>query len=483
MQKRDIVFAGIAAVLFVLIFSFSTSPLYVDYWGSDSAQFQTIGMAWVSGKVPYRDIFDHKGPFIFWVNMIGYKLGGRTGVLTVQIFFLFFTFLGIYKTITIVSRNECYKQVGMLVSILLLANMYSGGNMCEEYCLPFLVFSAFGQYTFWFQKNNSPQHNIWWGFFYGISVSICVLTRATNAIAVLCGIVVIGITLLREKKYKNLLFNAIFFVMGLLLMFVTFGIYFGLKGAFGEFLFGTLGYNMIYATDMKAWVIGAGLETWSVYIQLFFSVILCIPAFIAAIINKNKGCAAYYLLVGIMENYLFCTGALYQHYAIIALPNVCMFIAELAQMIQNNKKQYRNLTKILWIAVGVISVVYIGMDTGNKVVERLDKSKGITLEYDQLMEMIPAKEYADVAAYGGGSLKSFYLRYNIVPCNKFFVLQESQGKRSSYLTDQIALEFALCRAKFILTDENVSIIYSTLQEHYVKFSETQKYALYKRIDD
>jgi len=120
---------------------------------------------------------------------------------------------------------------------------------------------------------------------------------------------------------------------------------------------------MIYATDMKAWVIGAGLETWSVYIQLFFSVILCIPAFIAAIINKNKGCAAYYLLVGIMENYLFCTGALYQHYAIIALPNVCMFIAELAQMIQNNKKQYRNLTKILWIAVGVISVVYIGMDT------------------------------------------------------------------------------------------------------------------------
>ena len=130
--------------------------------------------------------------------------------------------------------------------------------MCEEYCLPFLVFSAFGQYTFWFQKNNSPQHNIWWGFFYGISVSICVLTRATNAIAVLCGIVVIGITLLREKKYKNLLFNAIFFVMGLLLMFVTFGIYFGLKGAFGEFLFGTLGYNMIYATDMKAWVIEIG---------------------------------------------------------------------------------------------------------------------------------------------------------------------------------------------------------------------------------
>ena len=76
-------------------------------------------------------------------------------------------------------------------------------------------------------------------------------------------------------------------------------------------------WYIIYATDMKAWITGAGLDTWIIYCKMFFSVILCIPAFILAIINKNKYCAGYYLLVGAMENYLFCTGAIYQHYAII----------------------------------------------------------------------------------------------------------------------------------------------------------------------
>ena len=481
-SKRDIIFWEIIAVLFVLIFSFSTSPLYPNYWGSDSAQFQTIGMTWASGKIPYRDIFDHKGPFIFWVNMLGYKIGGRTGVFILQIFFLSFTFLGIYKIMTTISWKTYFKQAGgMLVSIFSLANMYSGGNMCEEYCLPFLMFSAFGQLTFLSKPDKRLGHNIWWGFFYGATVSICVLTRATNAIAVVCGIIVIVVAVLREKNYKNLLCNILFFILGFMLMFSPFGIYFGIKGAFEEFLFGTLGYNIIYATDMKGWVIGAGLETWIVYIKLFFSVVLCIPTFILAIINKNKFCAGYYLLVGVMENYLFCTGALYQHYAIIALPNVCMFIVELECMIQKHKKPCRKVTRIAVIAVGVFCMAYIGVDTLNKVIVRMDNNE-FSVEYDRLMEMIPEDYQMNVTAYGGGSLKNFYLRYNIIPCCKFFVLQESQGKRSDYLTNQIVSDFALCKAEYILADEDISIIYNIIQERYEKLGETQKYALYKKVD-
>jgi uncharacterized membrane protein len=481
--KRDIVLLGIIAFLFVLIFSFSTSPLYPNYWGSDSAQFQTIGMAWASGKIPYRDIFDHKGPFIFWVNMLGYKMGGRAGVFTLQILFLFFTFIGIYKIITIISWKMYIKQEGgILISIIFLANMYSGGNMCEEYCLPFLMFSAFGQLSFFTKQNKQLGHNVWWGFFYGITVSVCVLTRATNAIAVVCGIAVIIVAILREKKYKNLVYNALFFLTGLIVMFVPFGIYFGIKGAFGEFLFGTLGYNIIYATDMKAWITGAGLDTWIIYCKMFFSVILCIPAFILAIINKNKYCAGYYLLVGAMENYLFCTGALYQHYAIIALPNVCMFIVEMERMIQKDKKSYKKLIQIAAFAVGVTGMVYIGEDTLNKVNVRLNNNNQYSAEYDRLMIMIPEEDQKSVAAYGGGALKNFYLRYNIIPCYRFFVLQESQGKRSDYLTNEIALDFALCKAAYILTDEDISIVYNIIQERYEKFGQTQRYTLYKRID-
>ena len=60
------------AVGFTLVFSVSTSPLYPKYYGAtelidggDSLQFQQIGKGWLEGKVPYRDMFDHKGPIIF----------------------------------------------------------------------------------------------------------------------------------------------------------------------------------------------------------------------------------------------------------------------------------------------------------------------------------------------------------------------------------------------------------------------------------
>ena len=48
------------------VFSFSTSWLYSYYFGGDSAQLLTIGKAWYLGKLTYVDMFDHKGPFIFY---------------------------------------------------------------------------------------------------------------------------------------------------------------------------------------------------------------------------------------------------------------------------------------------------------------------------------------------------------------------------------------------------------------------------------
>ena len=69
---------GVSAA-FLLRFSYSTSFLWPGYCGYDSAIFQTIGKYWAQGSVPYRDLFDHKGPLIFFIDMLGYWLHGRAG--------------------------------------------------------------------------------------------------------------------------------------------------------------------------------------------------------------------------------------------------------------------------------------------------------------------------------------------------------------------------------------------------------------------
>lgn len=58
----------------------------------------TIGMSWAKGLVSYVDVFDHKGPFIFFVNMLGFKFAGdKTGVFVVQLCFMIFTAIFLLK--------------------------------------------------------------------------------------------------------------------------------------------------------------------------------------------------------------------------------------------------------------------------------------------------------------------------------------------------------------------------------------------------
>ena len=56
---------ALLSIGYVYVFSFSTSWPYPYYFGGDSVQFLTMGKAWYLGKLPYVDMFDHKGPFIF----------------------------------------------------------------------------------------------------------------------------------------------------------------------------------------------------------------------------------------------------------------------------------------------------------------------------------------------------------------------------------------------------------------------------------
>jgi hypothetical protein len=58
---------ALIAVLFLLIFAYGTSPLFIDNFGiSDSAIFLLIGKGITAGYIPYVDLFDHKGPVMFY---------------------------------------------------------------------------------------------------------------------------------------------------------------------------------------------------------------------------------------------------------------------------------------------------------------------------------------------------------------------------------------------------------------------------------
>jgi len=70
---------GLFVVCFAVSLYDSQNPLTKIYARGDTSVYQYIGKMMWQGILPYRDIFDHKGPVVYLWNMLGYGLHPMTG--------------------------------------------------------------------------------------------------------------------------------------------------------------------------------------------------------------------------------------------------------------------------------------------------------------------------------------------------------------------------------------------------------------------
>ena len=85
---RILTYAGLApaAALFILAFSLWTSPLYDHWYGCDASFFTLVGRGMLNGMVPYRDFYDLKGPYFFFIQALGqFICRGHIGIYILQV--------------------------------------------------------------------------------------------------------------------------------------------------------------------------------------------------------------------------------------------------------------------------------------------------------------------------------------------------------------------------------------------------------------
>lgn len=63
-ESKFYIFNIVSSIIFLLLFSPYTTPLN-PYYGYDDNIFMIIGQGINKGYVPYKDLFDHKGPILF----------------------------------------------------------------------------------------------------------------------------------------------------------------------------------------------------------------------------------------------------------------------------------------------------------------------------------------------------------------------------------------------------------------------------------
>ena len=99
-NKRIYLYAlliGYACLL--MFFCTKSSPLYIINDWYDANAYFTMGKGTMNGAVPYRDLFDHKGPLLYLLYGIGYLIDstGFFGIFLIQSIFMSLTMIFCYK--------------------------------------------------------------------------------------------------------------------------------------------------------------------------------------------------------------------------------------------------------------------------------------------------------------------------------------------------------------------------------------------------
>lgn len=247
--NKYLIFSFIISFIVLLITS-KNSFLYCFNDWVDANAFFTVGKSWFNNVIPYKEIFEQKGPLLYLIYGIGYLLSNKSFhgvfILEVIIFTIFLYF--VYKIFKIYF-NEKYTIILLpLVAFLItISSYFVHGGSCEEFCLPFISCSLY-YYFKHFKERKLNNKEI---FINGLLAGAVLLMKYTVLGFWIGFCLFIVIDYLRNKEYKNILVFCFIFLLGMILPFLIFAIYFIFNNAFKEFIDVYFILNMTSYTNIE----------------------------------------------------------------------------------------------------------------------------------------------------------------------------------------------------------------------------------------
>ena len=295
-----------------LLMAIPISPLGA-YEGCDSLVFRQMGLAMLQDKVIYLDLFDHKGPIIYFINAFCQWLTpGRWGL------FLFFClYIAIVTYVWWLISSLLVKSKGVIWPVIIGLFLYmivlSDGNLSEEWSLLPISYSL---YVFVRHFVEDRKISVMEFFFIGVSMGVVTFLRINNMAAICCVVLFYAIYHLYKKTQTPVQILKSFIVMFLgwaVVVILCSMLIWALYGNEGieEMIYGTFIFNFEYmsyptavALDRRRVVLYFGFTTLVILSLLWLKkrsssltplITLCYIGSLVAI--GSKGWGNYYIIL------------------------------------------------------------------------------------------------------------------------------------------------------------------------------------------
>ena len=477
------IFLGIAAFCFLAFFSYSTSPFSECDNGIDAAFFRLVGQGMTKGYLPYKDFYDMKGPWLFFIEYIGQLISyGRLGIFFIQWLNLFISLIIICKLFEHYTIKNRFLQFGLLLPLAQVSCItFEGGNLTEEFSLIPLLSCLYICVVFF---DNSENYGDFWqrkiyqyaGTFYGFCFGFLLFIRVTNA-ALICAIIAtIVIYLIIYKKTMPLLVSAGFFIVGLLLAIIPPILFFAAKGLLREMLEAVFVLGFRYSGEKS--FLHHLIET----ILSKRLLLLIIPFLIPFLLQWRGWRERVLVMFGTLFTFLaIASGNNYTHYYTLTIPLILLAEVAIAESFRTN------VNKKSIIALGL--AIFMLLTQWPNVILRLRSAYRHLFEQsyyttNQLVKdissRIPEEDYQSVFCYNLNP--EWYTYADLFPCIKYCGWQNHYISLIPEIYDDLENTFSIHPPAWLVLPEDPGELPAFLQEklelEYQLIYQNSSYSLY-----
>ena len=125
-----------------LLIATSSSPLYAANFWTDTNIYFTIGRGMTRGLMPYRDLFDHKGPLLFMLYALGAAISDTSfiGVFVLETLSLAAAVYAGWRTVSLFGEGRLtLLSMPILAAVVCCCTAFTQGGSAEEFALPALA--------------------------------------------------------------------------------------------------------------------------------------------------------------------------------------------------------------------------------------------------------------------------------------------------------------------------------------------------------
>ena len=420
-------------LLFAFIYVFfnsECSPLYLYNEWSDPHIYFSMGKGAFNGKIIYKEIFDHKGPLIFFIYGIGYLISNDTllGIYIIESIFLSVNLYFAYKIASLYIPKKLAIVCSLLFAVVLFLKTAYGGS-ADEYLSVFIIISFYYFILFFKDDSISQRETYKHLFIHGCMFMLVFLTKFSACVFWLPLILVMCYKPILKRDFKQIIRYALVFLIGIIIVSIPFIIYFANNSAIYDFYWGYIEFNILYAGSDTGSGIIAFLKIYLSRIcdqmimkDPIFVILLSFGLYILVFTKKYISNIVY--RIALLLSFILCfftvtaTYFLMEYAQIIlciyAIFGIIAFLDFIKKYINSNSKWIVPVFLITALAIGVYNKKLFYQDIDCLL--RKKECYSLQDEYAQIIRKEKDKSLIYYLQLDGGVMT----KANIIPSYKYF---------------------------------------------------------------